>query len=30
MDISVNAVPEGNPDAGSIQHTNTTTFVQWI
>lgn len=30
MDISVNAVPERNPDAGLIQHTNTTTFVQWI
>ena len=30
MDISGNAVPERNPDAGSIQHTNITTFVQWI
>ena len=24
------AVPERNPDAGSIQHTNITTYVQWI
>jgi len=24
------AVPERNPGAGSIQHTNITTFVQWI